>query len=153
MNKRRKILCVVSFLLVFILMCVIFFLSDQPAGESSELSDSVIAKIFQLIKVVIPVKVIRKTAHACEFCLLSFLFANFFRLLNNRKWYVFSLVCTFLYACTDEFHQIFVPGRAGRVSDVLIDTAGAIIGITVYFLLIKIIHKVRSRKNVSNTSF
>ena len=34
---------------------------------------------------------------------------------------------TFLYACTDEFHQLFVPGRAGRFTDVLIDTTGGII--------------------------
>ena len=30
-----------------------------------------------------------------------------------------------LYACTDEFHQSFVPGRVAAVHDVLIDSAGA----------------------------
>ena len=34
-----------------------------------------------------------------------------------------------VYAATDEFHQTFVPGRAGRVSDVALDSAGAAIGI------------------------
>ena len=29
------------------------------------------------------------------------------------------------YACTDELHQLFVPGRAGMVTDVLIDSTGA----------------------------
>ena len=36
-----------------------------------------------------------------------------------------ALALTFFYACTDEFHQLFVPGRAGRFSDVLIDSSGA----------------------------
>ena len=152
MTKRRKILTAFSFILTFALMCTIFYLSNQPAGESSALSDSVISKIFELIGVVIPVKVIRKTAHASEFCLLAFLFSNSFTLLKKDKRHLISLVCTFIYACTDEIHQLFVEGRAGRVSDVLIDTAGAIIGIGVYFLILKIIHTVRRRKDVSDSS-
>ena len=32
------------------------------------------------------------------------------------------------YAATDEFHQLFVPGRSALVSDVAIDAAGAAIG-------------------------
>ena len=31
-----------------------------------------------------------------------------------------------LYACGDEFHQLFVSGRAGRLFDVGVDTAGAL---------------------------
>ena len=31
---------------------------------------------------------------------------------------------TVCYAATDEFHQLFVPGRAGMVTDVLIDSIG-----------------------------
>ena len=43
-----------------------------------------------------------------------------------------SLLISMLYACTDEFHQHFVPGRSCEVRDVLIDTAGALIGILVF---------------------
>lgn len=45
---------------------------------------------------------------------------------RGHKWIGFSLLVTFLYACTDEFHQLFVPGRAGRFTDVLIDCTGAL---------------------------
>lgn len=45
---------------------------------------------------------------------------------REHKWIGFSLLVTFLYACTDEFHQLFVPGRAGRFTDVLIDCTGAL---------------------------
>lgn len=152
MSKRQKAFAIISFALTFILMCVIFYLSDQPASESSELSDSLISKIFELIGILIPVKVIRKTAHACEFCLLAFLFSNSFYAAGNKKWYFVSLILTFLYACTDEFHQLFVFGRAGRISDVLIDTAGAIIGISVYLIITAIINTVRRKKDVRNTT-
>lgn len=30
-----------------------------------------------------------------------------------------------LYACTDEYHQLFVPGRSGQLRDVMIDAVGA----------------------------
>lgn len=34
-----------------------------------------------------------------------------------------------LYAATDELHQAFVPSRTGSAIDVLIDSAGAILGV------------------------
>ena len=40
-----------------------------------------------------------------------------------------------LYACTDEFHQIFVPGREGAFRDVIIDTCGGITLILLYNLI------------------
>ncbi len=46
-----------------------------------------------------------------------------------------SLLISMLYACTDEFHQHFVPGRSCEVRDALIDTAGALIGILVLGIL------------------
>ena len=35
------------------------------------------------------------------------------------------------YAASDEIHQLYVPGRAGMVTDVCIDAAGALIGVCV----------------------
>ena len=40
-----------------------------------------------------------------------------------------ALSIVFLYAASDEFHQIFVPTRTPLVSDVFIDTAGGAIGL------------------------
>ena len=44
------------------------------------------------------------------------------------------------YAVTDEVHQLFVPGRSGRITDVLIDGAGAVVGGIVVRLLMRL-HK------------
>lgn len=41
-----------------------------------------------------------------------------------KKIFAGSLVLTILYACTDEFHQSFVPGRSATVHDVVIDSVG-----------------------------
>lgn len=37
------------------------------------------------------------------------------------------LICI-LYAISDEVYQLFVPGRGGQVSDVILDIVGAIVG-------------------------
>lgn len=29
-----------------------------------------------------------------------------------------------MYAANDEIHQLFIPGRSGQITDVLIDSAG-----------------------------
>ena len=41
-----------------------------------------------------------------------------------------GLAFTVLYAMTDEYHQTFVPGRVGAWTDVLIDSAGALLALT-----------------------
>lgn len=38
---------------------------------------------------------------------------------------------TAAYAATDEIHQLFVPGRSGQVSDVVLDSAGAMAGLLI----------------------
>ena len=55
---------------------------------------------------------------------------------HSRKQFLYwgALAAVFLYACTDEFHQRFVPGRAGLFSDVLIDTLGGFLGLALYLL-------------------
>ncbi|WP_165044636.1 VanZ family protein [Adlercreutzia sp. ZJ138] len=40
-----------------------------------------------------------------------------------------SWAASTLYAATDEFHQMFVPGRACMATDVLIDSTGAVVGV------------------------
>lgn len=46
-----------------------------------------------------------------------------------------SLILAALYAFSDEWHQRFVPGRTASIYDVLIDTAGATIGLAVFYFV------------------
>jgi VanZ family protein len=42
-----------------------------------------------------------------------------------------ALILCCLYAVTDEFHQIFTPGRTASVRDILIDTLAALVGVAI----------------------
>ena len=53
----------------------------------------------------------------------------------------FAVVLSFLYACLDEFHQLFVAGRCGQPFDVGVDTSGALVAVVVALLVIKRMRK------------
>ena len=83
---------------------------------------------------------IRKGAHASEYAVLAVLIFGAMgegTVFDRRKYsrYLFSFIITALYACTDEFHQTFVPGRAGRIFDVGVDSAGAAAGLFILWLV------------------
>ena len=44
------------------------------------------------------------------------------------------MLAAFLYACSDEFHQSFVPGRGPAFKDVMIDSTGALVGLTIIYI-------------------
>jgi hypothetical protein len=44
-----------------------------------------------------------------------------------------ALVCTFLLAVGDEFHQTFIPSRTGSFHDVITDTVGGFAMLTLWF--------------------
>jgi VanZ family protein len=69
--------------------------------------------------------VLRKLAHLAEYAILG---ALLLRAVVER---VPALVAGVAYAVSDEIHQTFVAGRQGSVLDVLIDSAGVVIGILV----------------------
>jgi VanZ family protein len=73
----------------------------------------------------------RKCCHLAEYAILGLLV---FRALGHSKnklpawsWPRMggALLIVFLYACSDEYHQRFVPTRTSQFSDVIIDTIGA----------------------------
>ena len=68
---------------------------------------------------------IRKTAHFLEFFILGGLLWTDARLLCMEAFFL-PIGVGALTAITDEVIQTFVPGRAGRFLDVVIDTCGVI---------------------------
>ena len=88
------------------------------------------------------VLVARKGAHLAEYAVLALLLWRAFRqpVKNdrrpwNRREAGLALVLVFLYAASDEFHQIFVPTRTAHVSDVLIDTTGGAAGLCALWMI------------------
>ena len=90
---------------------------------------------------------VRKTAHASEYFLLGILasLSLFVWFKKNKIILLFAgFAISVLYAISDEIHQMFVPGRAGMFTDVLIDAAGAMTGVILLLIIILIRGKVRS---------
>ena len=80
---------------------------------------------------------IRKLAHIVEYAILAYLwFRSLYPKPKQFKPAVFySVLLSILYAITDEWHQSFVPNRLGIWTDVVWDTAGAIImGILLWYV-------------------
>jgi acetobutylicum phosphotransbutyrylase BH3707 len=91
---------------------------------------------------------IRKIAHVTEFAILNIFFINLIYQLKEKfklKYLIISIILTFIYACTDEIHQIFVQGRTSSFIDVLIDTTGAITTSLIIYIIYKInFHKTKT---------
>lgn len=154
---------IISWTAVVLWMVLIFSFSAQTATSSDSLSMGLAEKIIAFIHGLgdIPVfscldselvenlllnanHYLRKTAHFMIFAVLGLLFVNLL-LSYNKKWArncLLAVLFCFLYAISDEVHQYFVPGRACRIKDVLIDTSGATISVA----LLYIAHRLR-RKN------
>jgi VanZ family protein len=133
MKQRLKWLPAIAWMLI------IFLFSSQPGGGSGALSRLImeyLAQIgidFQAWFGEHAVWVIRKIAHFSIYFILFSLLQ--WPLRTIRPWPKagwLALFGTFLYACSDEFHQLFVPGRVGDLLDVLIDSSG---GLAAFLLL------------------
>ena len=147
---KKRIPALVSWTLVIAWMTVIFLFSTQPAHESDGLSKSVILFIIGLAKRVMPLAdlamdiatlnhFIRKVAHFTVYLVLGILTVNSLKASGVPifKAIMWALVICIAYAATDEIHQMFVPGRGAQVKDVLIDSVGAVVGICVYYGIVR----------------
>lgn len=130
-------------ILIIIWMIVIFMFSNHTGKHSGELSNSIIdntiVKVYEVFngnvsddqrkeiinKYSYPV---RKLAHFTEFFILGVLCFTFFKDFT-RHYIIYSILVCFLYACSDEIHQIFSVDRGPSFIDVLIDTFGSICSI------------------------
>lgn len=121
------------------LMILIFWFSHQTGSESSGLSSTIVLWIENNLHISIPELVIRKGAHMSEYALLTFtLIYGYYHCMTSIKAVLtFSLCSTFIYACSDELHQLFISGRAGQFSDVLIDTSGGIMAVIFFYMIYK----------------
>lgn len=121
----------IKWILVITWMVIIFWFSNQPAVISDEKSkfvihafkvlglnlDSVLGDLANFI--------VRKVAHFTEYLILYMLLFNaLLEDFNFKKSLMLSLFIVFVYACSDEIHQVFIPGRTARIRDVIIDTCG-----------------------------
>lgn len=148
---------VVKICFLVLWMALIFSFSNQKDVDSSKVSDGFIdrtvVKIYKIFnenitkekeneiieKYTYP---IRKLAHYTLYFILgilSFLVVKDYSI--NKKLIIYSLLICFLYACSDEFHQLFIIGRSARVLDVIIDAFGSFCSISIFYIFNKKISK------------
>lgn len=139
---------VIKGLVVILCMVIIFLFSTDNSVESTKKSNRVIIEVTSFFKLDLSKKQqqhvidmffvpVRKMAHFFIYFVLGIALVSFLREFSIpiRKLLLLSIFLAFLYACTDEFHQLFVPGRSGQIIDVLLDTFGASVGVFIYYLV------------------
>ena len=101
---------------VFLWMAVIFAFSAQAH------SGDITALVFHDFNFIV-----RKCAHMCEYSVLFLLLRHATKLTWPGSVTLLPFAMTVAYSMSDEFHQMFVPGRTATINDVLIDSTGAAI--------------------------
>ena len=164
----RLAACVVALLLW---MGLIFFMSANDGDHSQGMSDGVTSVVLSTVwpgysgmspdeqaavveSLSFPV---RKAGHFSEYAVLGLLaFATLRQgqvlrssqaIRTTRKIApaaAGAVVIAFVYACFDEFHQLFVAGRSGQPFDVGVDTAGAFVAVAIAVVVVR----VRERRRV-----
>ncbi len=153
MKGNRTVYITISWILVAACMVVIFLLSAQNSKESSDLSGSFVTALLEWLNISIDEGTLRSMAHCLEFMGLSVLIFNaVYATWETMLVPIFAFGGTVLYAVTDEIHQIFVPGRAFQFSDILVDGTGALIGVFVSFIILKIILLIKKRGNKNGST-
>ena len=156
----RKILVI---MLVIISIGGMYYFSSQDAEVSGRQSqavvnvidkirDKVTLKNDELIKIQTKVYsklrgfgsksyIIRKMAHFSIYALIGASLVLFIYLFSKKLLLSSNLafLLSIIYACYDEYRQLSVPGRAGSIKDIVIDSCGALSGIIITFTILFII--------------
>ena len=155
--KNIKYLRIISIIFVLVWMFVIFNFSASNANESSSMSGNVVDLFYKIIELFTGKNLqvslsyehlstvhflFRKLAHMFIYFVLSIsvmttLFTFPLKLYTRS---LLSMLICFLYACSDEFHQLFVSGRGAAFTDVLVDSVGALLGVLFSLVLYCIVY-------------
>ena len=125
-------------ILTLLWVAVIFSFSFQPADASSHMSSSVLQKLFAWLLDSMSQEqldfwhtVLRKCAHFAEFFILGLLVTTTLLEIKGKLLVLLAIALCVCVASVDETIQLFVDGRSGRVVDVLLDSVGSIVGISI----------------------
>lgn len=145
MKKGMKLI------LVILWMGVIFFFSECSGDTSSLQSSKIVIKIIELLNLNLNTNqintltlIVRKLAHITEYFILCIFVSNYLKCYNlsSKKLLIYSFIICYLYACSDEVHQIFSKDRGPSFIDTLIDS----IGIIIWLIILRIKYKMKGIK-------
>ncbi len=148
---QNKKLAILFWILTAICFCIIFYFSNQSADTSANQSGI----LLRLIRAIFGDGafsdfIVRKCAHFLEYVGTSLIINCALLFTKGKKQILPAIICTSLYAITDEVHQIFIDGRSCEFRDWTIDTCGAIVGAVAFVVLFLVINKISKKKSVKD---
>ncbi|MBR3268770.1 MAG: VanZ family protein [Oscillospiraceae bacterium] len=146
-------------------MALIYWFSANNGRESGEFSGNILRKLLCVCypgwssKTALQKEAVigrfhtffRKCGHFSEYAVLGVFCRITWALIvscmqksrqrHSARDFLLPALLSFLYACSDEYHQRFVAGRSGEFRDVLIDFSGACLGIAVVSLILCLLNR------------
>ena len=168
MNKKSIILGII----LIIWMGLIFYMSSSTGEESGGTSEKIIIFLVNKYDKITHASpdtinyhqsedfvnyanfIFRKICHFGEYFILGVLALSFVISLNKYSScisFMYSTIFSILYAIIDEYHQTFISGRSGQITDILIDSFGVLCGVVFIFLINRNVKLQKLAKNSSNT--
>ena len=149
-----KRLAILFGLLTLALLCFIWGQSTLPREISASESGRLLAWLKPLLDPNDRISdedfhhYLRKAAHFTEYAALGFCISGFLFNLphkRERRWPFLAAAACVLAASVDETIQIFAADRGPMLTDVLLDGCGALFGLAVFLLLLKMLHARKKR--------
>lgn len=158
---KSNIIKVILVILLLGTFLIIFKFSNQTGEESGGISKKITEMITKNIESIQNLEknekkekldhiehIIRKIAHFTIYTIVGLLMMGVLTIYHKEKSFKIriSLIIGVLYAILDEIHQAFIPERTARVTDVIIDACGVILGILLVMTIEKLAQKVKKEK-------
>lgn len=147
---------IIAALCVIVTLTAIFYFSSQSNMESSKYSTAINGAVNKAEEIIKPnnsnkkeennkksnhITLIRKTAHIVLYSVLGFFVTMLVTCVGIKRYvYVVMALCIGV-GIIDEINQSFYKFRGSSITDVLIDTVGIIIGMSIFILCKKIRQK------------
>lgn len=160
--KKRDVLRGLFLFLLILDMAVIFWFSSQTGEQSADVGNSLTVSLLNIFycgfnslqpaarqqAIESAAEVIRMLAHFGVFFLMGIFVCAFYNTydINKKKLYSHTFLFCLAYAITDEIHQLFVPGRAFEIIDIITDALGVLAGIAAFILINKLIKYYRRKR-------
>lgn len=139
MKKLIKLLLLIAWI---VLIFMLSNLNGKASTGQSNILVNIAYKITRIDKDIL-IPIIRKTAHITEYFILFILIYINIKEYKIKDIYKVSILLSVIYALFDEFHQLFINERSGKVTDVLIDSIGIILG----YIVIKYVTNIKKHNN------
>ena len=152
-NVNKSILTAVTSLFILFIFSNSLAPADISGGASSRALE-IVQNILAALRWDIPVTehFLRKAGHFSEYLALGLLLAATLRAYMPRAGMgiFLPLFAGLMTAVLDETIQLFVEGRSGQVSDVLLDFSGVLAGLGLFFGVAALCRYIRGGRSASS---